>query len=190
MAQKPGEEAIYKNIRADGLKPADGMIEGCTFLNCDFSYADLSHITFIDCVLDRCNLSLAKLVDTGARDLVFRNCKITGVNFSDCNGFSFSAEFTKCMMDYSIWHRMKLKGTKFAECSLEEADFSEADLSNAVFARCNLARAVFNRTLLKGADFSTAFNFDIDPENNTIAKAKFSAGGLAGLLTKYNLVIE
>ena len=46
-----------------------------------------------------------------------------------------------------------------------------------------------DRTNLSGADFSTAFNFDIDPEANTIKKAKFSSYGLQGLLTKYNLQI-
>jgi fluoroquinolone resistance protein len=53
-----------------------------------------------------------------------------------------------------------------------------------------LNRTIFNRTILKGTDLTSAVNFNIDPENNTVARAKFSADALAGLLLKYNLVIE
>jgi hypothetical protein len=50
--------------------------------------------------------------------------------------------------------------------------------------------AVFNRTILKEADFLTAKNFIIDPDINTVRKAKFSIYGLMGLLNKYDIVIE
>jgi uncharacterized protein YjbI with pentapeptide repeats len=89
-----------------------------------------------------------------------------------------------------IFNNKKLKGTLFDDCLLAEADFTEADLNNAVFNKCDLNRAIFNRTQLKAANFTTAFNFDIDPENNTMTKAKFSADSLAGLLTKHKLIIE
>ncbi|WP_419802798.1 hypothetical protein [Mucilaginibacter sp.] len=39
------------------------------------------------------------------------------------------------------------------------------------------------------ADFSSAYNFSIDPENNRIKKAKFSVAGLPGLLEKFGLKI-
>lgn len=83
-----------------------------------------------------------------------------------------------------------MKGTTFDECSFEEADFSETDLTNSVFNKCNMNRAIFSRTILKGADLRTAYNFNIDPENNSITKAKFSSDALSGLLIKYNLIIE
>jgi uncharacterized protein YjbI with pentapeptide repeats len=93
-------------------------------------------------------------------------------------------------LDYTVWHKKKLKGTVFNDCSFEEADFSETDFTSAVFEKCNMNRAIFNRTILKGADLRTVYNFNIDPENNTVNKAKFSADALNGLLLKYNLVIE
>jgi fluoroquinolone resistance protein len=190
MEQKFDEGTIYKNIKPEDLEGRDRTFEDCTFIKCDLSYANLSHITFINCVMDTCNLSLVKLTDAGLQNVDFRDCKITGVNFGDCSNFSLSVSFTKCVMDYSVWHKKKLKGTIFNECSFEEADFSEADLTNAVFEKCNLNRTIFNRTILKGADLRTAYNFNIDPENNSINKAKFSSDTLNGLLIKYNLVIE
>jgi uncharacterized protein YjbI with pentapeptide repeats len=140
--------------------------------------------------MDSCNLSLVKVTQTGLQGITFKDCKITGVNFGDTSNFSLEISFTKCVLDYTVWHKKKLKGTVFNDCSFEEADFSETDFTSAVFEKCNMNRAIFNRTILKGADLRTAYNFNIDPENNTVNKAKFSADALNGLLLKYNLVIE
>ncbi len=79
--------------------------------------------------------------------------------------------------------------TKFVRSSLKEATFSQANLAGSTFDECDLLGTVFNRTDLSGADLSTAYNFDIDPELNNIRKAAFSAGGLPGLLRKYDLKI-
>lgn len=190
MSHKIDENIVYKNITAAEIEGYDRTFEGCTFVNCDLSYANLSNITFINCVMDTCNLSLIKITGTGFQDVEFKDCKITGVDFNASQSFSFAVSFEKCVLDYAIFQKRKLKGIRFNNCSLMEVDFSEADLTNAVFDNCNLSRAVFSRTILKGADFTTAQNFDIDPENNTIAKAKFSRDSLVNLLGKYNLIIE
>ncbi len=190
MEQKFNENTVYRNIKSSDIEGSECTFEECKFINCDFSYANLSHITFINCMMDTCNLSLIKVTETGLQSVDFRDCKITGVNFADSSSFSLAVSFTKCVLDYTIWHKKKLKGTTFNDCSFEEADFSETDFTNAVFEKCNLNRAIFNRTILKGADFRTAYNFNIDPENNTVNKAKFSADALGGLLIKYKLVIE
>lgn len=190
MEQQVQENKIYKGIKAAEIEGRDRIFEGCAFTNCDFSYANLSQITFINCSMDTCNLSLAKIINTGFQDVIFRDCKFTGVNFGASNNFSFAVSFTKCILDYTIFQKKRLKGTLFEDCSLIESDFSEADLTSAIFRNCDLNRTIFSRTILKGADLTSASNFNIDPENNTMAKAKFSSNALSGLLLKYNLIIE
>jgi fluoroquinolone resistance protein len=59
-----------------------------------------------------------------------------------------------------------------------------------IFDNCDLKNAAFDQTILEKADFRTAFNYSIDPDNNKIKKAKFSISGLTGLLEKYNIEIE
>jgi len=70
------------------------------------------------------------------------------------------------------------------------ADFSEADLTKALFENCDLSGAMFSRTNLVAANLSSAYNFSIDPENNSIKKAVFSSQSLMGLLDKYGIVVE
>lgn len=187
---KIDEGLVFKNATIADIEGYERVFEDCTFSNCDFSYADFSNMIFINCVMDTCNLSLVKVINTGLQSLHFKNCKVTGVNFSASKSFSFSVSFEGCTLDYSIFHKRKLKETTFTDCTLVECDFTEADLTKSVFFQCDLNRTVFNRSILKGVDFRTASNFNIDPEINTLIKAKFSSDSLGSLLTKYNLIIE
>jgi len=167
-----------------------GEYEKCSFLNCVFSNIDLSNAVFNTCDFHSCDLSLAKVVNTAFRMVKFQDCKLLGVRFEVCNNFLLTFEFENCNLDMASFYKLSVARTIFRTCSLHEADLSEANLTQAVFENCDLAGAIFGRTVLESADFTNAFNFSIDPENNRIRKARFSATGLAGLLHKYNLEIE
>jgi len=184
------EDQIFTNISPQLIQGSNLIFENCHFLNSELSYADLSKSVFVDCIFQDCNLSLVNVNDTGFQNVRFQDCKLTGINFSGCKDFSLSLKFEGCNLDYAVFYKKKLKGTEFIACSLIEVDFSEADLSKAVFEHSDLNRAVFNLTILKGADLTTATNFIIDPEANSLTKAKFSADTLAGLLTKYDLIVK
>ncbi len=169
---------------------AKGEYENCTFSNCNLAEADLSGFSFENCLFEQCNLSMAKLKKVSLRDVKFKNCKLLGLRFDDCNPFLLAVNFENCQLNYSSFYQLKLKGTKFNKCNLQEADFTETDLSQADFYGCDLKLTVFENTILEAADFRNAEHFIIDPEKNKITKAKFSMGGLPGLLNKYHIVIE
>ncbi|WP_319800291.1 pentapeptide repeat-containing protein [Flavobacterium sp. N501239] len=66
----------------------------------------------------------------------------------------------------------------------------KTDLTEAIFDHCDLRRTVFIETTLNKADFTTSFNYTLDPEINKIKKAQFSLEGLQGLLSKYDIIIK
>ncbi len=162
----------------------------CDFSTCNFAGTDLSQIVFENCSFEGCDLSNAKLKGTAFKTVQFRECKLLGLQFDDCNPFQLEMVFQECVLDYSIFYKLKLRSNWFGNCQLHKVDFTEADLSNARFDGCDLAGAVFEATNLEGADFRTATNYRIDPESNRLKKARFSSMGLAGLLGKYGIVIE
>ena len=84
---------------------------------------------------------------------------------------------------------MKIKNTNFENSSLIDVDFTSTDLNNVVFKNCNLLKSLFNQSNLEKADFSTSFNYSIDPEINNIKKAIFSLQGVIGLLDKPQIKI-
>ncbi|MGQ3087214.1 pentapeptide repeat-containing protein [Flavobacterium sp.] len=63
------------------------------------------------------------------------------------------------------------------------------DLTGVLFDNCNLHKAVFVDSIANKADFSTSYNFSIDPERNKLRRARFSQDGLKGLLEKYEIVV-
>jgi uncharacterized protein YjbI with pentapeptide repeats len=113
-----------------------------------------------------------------------------GINFSECTSIPFIVKFEGCILDYCSFVKKKLVKTNFIDCSMKSTDFTECDLTKSTFSNTDLSNAVFNKTILKEANFLSAINYTIDPEMNTLKKAKFSITGVVGLLTKYGIIIE
>jgi uncharacterized protein YjbI with pentapeptide repeats len=183
------EEMKFENQNYRGLALETGDYENCIFANCDFSDAILSDITFIDCEFSGCNLSLTQLIQTSFRDTRFIQCKMIGLHFKDCSPFMISLRFRDCIMELCSFDGLMLKNCPFKNCRVIEADFTEADLTNASFLSCDLDRTIFRNTILESADFSTSFNYIIDPDANKLKKTRFSSAGLPGLLGKYDIEI-
>jgi uncharacterized protein YjbI with pentapeptide repeats len=136
------------------------------------------------------NLSLVKVKGTGFKDVRFTDCKITGVDFTPCNNFLFSVKFESCVLDFSTFQQKKMKKTVFSNCSMKETHFSGNDLAESVFDNCDFTGALLQDNNLEKADFRTAQHFIIDPTSNKLKKAKFSVGGLPGLLVGFGIEVD
>jgi fluoroquinolone resistance protein len=188
------ESVIHEDNTFEKIVYAGKVIKGrefqsCTFKKCDFSDSDFSYNRFLDCRWESCNLSMMKFRSTPLAGAVFTDCKIMGVNFSECDNFLFNPRFESCVLDYASFMGKKMVKTSFIKTSLKEVNFIQVNLTGSVFGETDLAGAIFNQTDLTGADFSSAYNYAIDPELNSIKKAIFSIQGLPGLLDKYAIKI-
>ena len=182
--QKTFEKIVYVDKKVNNRE-----FEDCVFKNCDFSNSDFSYSSFMDCEFIDCNLAMTKLLGTSLKGVRFKNCKLLGIQFEECDDFLFNVNFQECVLDYSSFANKKMPKTKFNSCSLKDTSFIGANLTSSVFENSNLDGAIFNNTQLAGADFSKASNFKIDPEFNPMKKARFSAQGIIGLLEKYDIKI-
>ncbi len=184
------EDITYSQTDFTIEKLPKGDYEGCTFTQCNFSNADVSNSMFIDCEFVECDFSSANLAHSTFKESNFINCKMIGLHFSKMSGMFFSARFELCNLSFSSFVGRNLQGIQLIACSLKEVDFSDSDLKKVTLDRCDLHSAIFENTHLEGANFTSSFNFSIDPEKNMLKKAKFSKENVSGLLTKYNLIIE
>ena len=190
METKLYQNRIFDTIDYSEQRLANTEFVNCEFVNCSFSKSDLSHNDFLDCTFKNCNLSLAVLKNTGLKNIKFIGCKLMGLDFSAANSFLFSMNFQDCILDYSTFIYKKLKKTIFIDCFLKETDFSNTDLSLASFKNCDLSGATFVESILEKTDFRTSRNYSFDPSENKIKGTKVSHAALAGLLQKFDLVIE
>lgn len=190
MPQQYVEDETFRDLDFSEELPAAQVFEHCTFLRCTFTHVDLSGFRFTACRFEHADLSMVQLDGTAFQDVVFAHCKLMGLRFDTCNPILLSFRFEACVLNFSSFYQLKIPKTPFIDCSLSEVEFIQTDLTGADFTGCDLSGSVFENTILKEADFQTATHFSIDPEQNWMEKAKFSALGLAGLLEKYHLVIE
>lgn len=164
--------------------------DGCTFRNCDFSQTEFRDCSFIGCNFHDCSFSMTKMPATSLKNAIFFKCKLLGIRFDACDDFLFEVEFSGCTLDYSWFSGKKMPKTSFVDSSLKGVNFSQTDLSNAIFSNVDLADAVFDDTKLDGADFTQALNYRIDPDHNSLKKARFGSDGVHGLLEKYQIIIK
>lgn len=169
---------------------AKGEYERCTFNQCDLTGMNASHYKFMECTFLGCNLSLMNLSKTSFQDTLFKDCKMLGIRFDQCHDFALSFNFESCILHDASFFRLKLKKITFRNCQLHHTDFAACDLTTALFDACDLRDAIFENTILEKADFTTSFNYIIDPEINRIKKATFSQNGLRGLLMKYDINVD
>jgi fluoroquinolone resistance protein len=180
----------FKGINTGPTSFPKGEYESCRLLDCAFTGVNLAGFIFSECVFENCDLSNAMIKGTVFRDVAFKSCKMLGLRFDQCHTFLVSFSFENCVLDFSSFYGLKIKQTAFKACKLKDVDFTEADVSKSSFHQSDLYRAVFDRTNISQSDFRTAYNFSINPESNTMTRAKFSAGNLSGLLDKYMLDIK
>jgi len=187
---EPVNSKIFEKIAFEDIIKAGCVFEECRFIHCNFAHADFSNLMFRECIFERCDLTLLKLSETGVQEVRFIDCKLLGVQFSECRKLLLGMRFERCMLKLSVFLNLNMKNTSFKDCDLQEADFTGANLSGSVFSNCDFRQALFFHTNLEKSDFRTAFNFSISPESNRLKKAKFSLHGLPGLLETWGIDIE
>ncbi|MFC0777537.1 pentapeptide repeat-containing protein [Flavobacterium sp. HJSW_4] len=164
--------------------------ECCVFNNCNFSACTFLAVTFIDCVFNDCIFTEAKINYVAFRTATFNRCEIKDVNFAMCDKLIFEIEFNDCILDFSKFYTLKLKGTFFTNCSLIAVDFMATDLTSVVFYNCDLYRAEFNKAIANKTDFKTSYNYTIDPSKTKLKKAIFSLNEVKGLLFKHDVIVS
>lgn len=179
----------FDKVIYTGQKVSSREFENCIFQHCDFSNTAFLSSTFMDCEFINCNLSMLELPSSSLKNVVFKNCKLLGIAFDACDDFLFQVTVDNCLLDFASFANKKMPRTRFSESSLKEVSFVGTHLKQSVFENCDLTRALFNRSDLTECNFTTAINYQIDPEFNVLKKARFSLQGIPGLLEKYDVTI-
>ena len=164
--------------------------ESCIFNNCSFSACNFIDVTFIDCIFNDCNFNEAKINHVALRTVIFNHCKIKEVNFAMCSKLIFEVRFDNCILDFSKFYTLKIKGTPFINCSLIAVDFMSTDLTEVLFENCDLYRAEFAKAIANKANFKTSYNYTIDPKTTKLKKSIFSLEGVKGLLYKHDIIVN
>ncbi len=122
-----GQAAAH--VRFDGVKVLGGTMGG----------TKLAHVSWLDVLCERCDLSLIDWRRAKLARVEIRECRVTGAALREAE--LDSVRFVDCHLDYAAFARARFEQVSFEACRLKEADFSGADLSGASFVRCDLSGA-------------------------------------------------
>jgi fluoroquinolone resistance protein len=164
----------------------------CEFSNCFFVETIFINSTFIRCRFENCDLSMIKIPGCTFSGIQFQSSKLLGIDWTKAQwGASLIEDpfvFDGCVLNYSTFIGLDIKGTQFRNCTCLNVDFREADLSDAVFNGSDLTDSLFSQTNLSKADLSRARNYNLNPQENNIDGAIFSLPEAMSLI--YNLDIN
>jgi len=191
-----GEKNEYWSEKFEGLDLSESEIsskkfDGCTFTDCNFSEATLGRCEFVGCEFTKCNLSVVNIEYSKFSDVVFRESKLVGINWTRASWSSLvinsPIEFYKSIVNDCSFSGLSLQGVVLEECKAHRVDFRDGDFSNANFTFTDLSGSLFGNTNLTGANFSDAGNYDIDIYRNKISRAKFCRIDAIRLLGSLNI---
>ena len=97
---------------------AKGEYDNCNFRNCNFANSDLSGIRFMNCSFAGCDLSNVKVLKSSFQETAFKDCKMLGFHFDNCDQLGMTIRFEDCQLDHSSFYQVKLNHTVFHTTSL------------------------------------------------------------------------
>ncbi len=162
----------------------------CTFLSIDASNSIFNTAKFEDCIFDSCNLSNCKWNDAQLQNVRFSNCKMIGNSFEGAKPFLLEIHFKDCAVNLSSFYGLTLKECSLLKSNFSECEFSDGNFSGSNFQESIFSGAVFLNTNLADCDFRYCLDYAIDPVQNRIKQAKFSASEISGLLHSFQIKIE
>lgn len=184
------EDVTISKIHLEGEPLRDISFHDCRFENCSFTDVDLSGSTFRDCRFINCQWSTVILFNTILGNTEFDQCKLMGLNFTDCNHFSFSPDFFNTLLDNSVFYNLDMSQRKFRECQIKNCDFTEVDLREADFRKSQFRDTLFQQCKMEKSTFVDAQGYTIDPISNKIGGARFSQPDVMSFLAYLGIEIE
>lgn len=199
MTRKLSDETRYHDRRFRDLHLEEEFslvgseFHDCRFEACAFAEAVFQGCRFVECTFQECDMSLAQVAGSAFSATRFVDCRVIGVDWTqaDWSGVSLGQPigFERCAISHSTFIGLSLPGIQIKECAAADVDFREADLSKADFTDSDLSESLFLNTNLSKADLSTARNYHIAPEQNTLKDARFSLPEAMSLLFNMDIVL-
>jgi uncharacterized protein YjbI with pentapeptide repeats len=185
------------------------IFEKCVFIGCDLSLIKIKHSGFlgvkfvdskliginwaqakkpIDFQFERCNLNDSVFAGQALISTRIYDCTLAGCDFAKTN--LRKSVFEKCNLNNSVFVDSVLTSTKFLDCTVVGGNFAEADLGKCVFDAVDLSGTRFLNTNLNFSDFSTARNYQINPNVNKLRKTVFSLPEAVSLLGSFDIILK
>ena len=139
-------------------------------------------------------MSAVKLPYSSFNNANFNSCKLIGINWAQVKwpyiALVAPIAFNDCDISLSSFFELKLSELILTNSKAHDVDFRGCELIGADFSGTDFEKSQFMKTTLKNADFANASNYNINPTENNISKARFSFPDVCNLLQTFDIKIE
>ena len=183
-------DQVYKDEDFTKTSFAGHTFYNCTFENCNFTEASFEQANLMQCTFIRCNLSNTILRECQMEQILFKETKLVGLDFSVCDtALLFSINAEESFFDYCNFSSLELNGASFKKSEIHSSQFIDSRLQQANFTETDLAKTLFHHCDLREANFTGAINYMLNPCENKLARAIFSFPECIGLLKALDITI-
>jgi fluoroquinolone resistance protein len=162
----------------------------CTFTSCDFIKSKFTTCTFEECKFEKCILNLVKLANTTLNKTPFKNCHMTGIDFSVINNkMGTELDCSGCNLSYSSFVELNFKYSKLINCKLHEVSIEKIDFESSDFSESDFLNARIIKSNLRLCDFRTSVNYFFDINDNRSKGAKFAYPQVLNLLKWFEVEV-
>jgi len=192
MTLAPGsfhEAATFSDLDLREGRLARVELLDCTLTDCQLGDATLEGCSFEDVTFRRCDLAVVKLGGSAFRGVRFEECRLTGLDWSRAMQLTLEVSFADCVLDFSSFVGLRLKGLKLSGGKAHNAVFADCNLRDAVLAHADLAGATFTGNDLRGADLSSCANVALEPNTNRLHQTKLPVDAALKHLRQLGIVV-
>lgn len=182
------EGVEFVGLELTGVDLGGKELTGCSFRGCKLQETRWRGSRLEECRFERCDLTRAVPRGMRAQGLMFGDCKLMGIEWTDLGQFP-QLEFKDCVLDFASFVELSLRKTELLRCKISEANFFDCDLREADFAGSELRGSVFRRCQLAKTDFSAASQLFLDPAVNQARGAKVAIEAAALLALHLGLEV-
>jgi fluoroquinolone resistance protein len=187
-------EQHFLDLKLEVTQLKNKTFENCKFSGCDFTGVTLLSCKFINCDFKFCNLSSVQMSYTSFSETAFDESKLIGIDWNKAKWpfvkIDSPIEFYNTDISYSSFYELDLNGIVIESCKAHEVDFRAGNFSKGRFIATDFLGSLFMHTDLRAASFLEAINYNINPNDNNICKAKFSTPEVLNLLHAFQIEID
>lgn len=188
------EEELLENKTFSSEILQDIEFVECSFVNCDFSHAQLDRVSFTNCDFKKCHFDSPQFSYCELRDGVFFHCSFIGIQWEELKPSGRLAtiltKMENCTLKYNNFVNIPLDKVSFTESTIIETMFADCSLKSSSFQKANLSNTEFFQCDLRKSNFQQAVSYTIDVKTCQLKDAKFSMPEVLNLLDTFQIKID
>lgn len=140
-----------------GLNARNADIQESKIIHVAAPESSLHGLSVKDVLVDLSNLTASKISDSKLTRVVFRSCRLQGVDFSSSD--LSDVVFEDCNLDLSNFNMTTLRDVVFKDCSLNDTSFASSKQRNVAYENCviekiDIADTNVQNVILAGSQIS------------------------------------